>query len=113
MNCTYCLNLGYKKHNPDIVISDIKMPNMNGIDMTKSIKDIDKTQPIIFTTAFSESNYFVEAIDLGVDGYILKPIDLDKLENKILDITQNISLQKQIMIQKTITDEISKLQDNL
>lgn len=67
----------YEKNNPDIVVSDIKMPNMNGIEMAKAMKAINPEQYIIFTTAHSESGYFMEAINLQVDGYILKPVDLE------------------------------------
>ena len=103
----------YKQHNPDIVVSDIKMPNMNGIDMTKAIKDINEDQHIIFTTAHSENSFFMEAIELQVDGYILKPIDYDLLENKINKIIKQININQKLQEQEILTNEISKLQDNL
>ncbi|RLA81600.1 MAG: diguanylate cyclase response regulator [Epsilonproteobacteria bacterium] len=103
----------YKLHSPDIVVSDIKMPNMNGIDMVKAIKDIDKNQHIIFTTAHSESGFFMEAIELHVDGYILKPIDYDLLENKIENIIEQINLKERLKEQEILTNEITKLQDNI
>ncbi len=84
----------YKEYNPDIVISDIKMPIMNGIDMVKNIKNINPKQHIIFITAHSESQFFIDAIDMHVDGYILKPISLDKLENKLEDIKEHIKLKE-------------------
>ena len=59
----------FKEYKPDLVISDIKMPKMNGIDMVKAIKEIDKKQHILFTTAHSESSFFMDAIDSHVDGY--------------------------------------------
>jgi len=62
----------YKKYNPDIVISDIQMPKLNGIEMVKDIKNKKSNQHVIFTTAFSDSGFFIDAIDLSVDGYILK-----------------------------------------
>lgn len=102
----------YKKYKPDLVVSDIQMPKMNGIDMITKIKDINQQQYVIFTTAFSDSHFFIEAIDLSVDGYILKPIDLEKLELKIENISKQLNLKKQIELQKTITDEIIQLQDN-
>ena len=83
----------YKKHTPDIVISDIKMPNMNGIDMCKKIKELNNHQHILFTTAHSESSFFMDAIEMHVDGYILKPIDYKLLKNKINDITEHINLK--------------------
>ncbi|QOY54226.1 response regulator [Candidatus Sulfurimonas marisnigri] len=83
----------YKKHNPDLVISDIKMPNMNGIDMAKEIKEICFDQHIIFTTAHSEKDFFMKAIDLQVDGYILKPVDLKLLKYRIESIAKTINLK--------------------
>ena len=80
----------YKKHKPDIVISDINMPILNGVDMIEQIKNINSDQYVIFTTAHNESDYFIKAIDMQVDGYILKPIDLDKLELSISKIVKSI-----------------------
>ena len=90
----------YKQYNPDIVITDIKMPNLNGIDMVKAIKKINKKQHIIFTTAHSESDFFIEAIESHVDGYILKPIDLDLLEDKLQYTIEQIYLKRDYNIQQ-------------
>ncbi len=103
----------YKQHCPDIVVSDIKMPNMNGLDMVRAIKSIDKNQHIIFTTAHSESSFFMEAIELQVDGYILKPIDYELLENKIENIIEQIDVKEKLKEQEILTNEITKLQDNI
>ncbi|MEN8717062.1 MAG: response regulator, partial [Sulfurovum sp.] len=63
----------------DLVITDINMPIMNGLDMIKKIKEINFNIPIIVATAFSNKEYLLEAIDIGVDKYVLKPIDVSKL----------------------------------
>jgi len=84
----------YKRYLPDIVVSDIKMPKMNGIDMAKAIKEISPKQHIVFTTAHSESGFFMDAIDLQVDGYILKPINLDQLEEKLDKIKEHLTLKR-------------------
>jgi len=63
----------------DLIITDINMPNMNGLDMTKEIKAINPNIPIVVATAFSNSEYLLEAIELGVDKYVLKPINIKKL----------------------------------
>ena len=103
----------FKENKPDIVISDIKMPIMNGIEMVKAIKKINIQQHIIFTTAHSENSYFIEAIDLQVDGYILKPVDLDKLEEKINSIKEIIKLKQDFKEQQIIINEIAKFQNNI
>jgi len=90
----------FEKHNPDIVISDIKMPHMNGIDMAKAIKNIEPEKPVIFTTAHSESGYTLQAIDMQVDGYILKPIDLRKLKTKLEFIIKQLLLKEEFIKQQ-------------
>ena len=71
----------FKKHQNtiDLVITDVNMPNMNGLEMAKEIKAINPNIPIIVATAFSNSEYLLEAIELGVDKYVLKPINIKKL----------------------------------
>ncbi len=83
----------YKKYNPDIIVSDIKMPIMSGIEMATNIKQIDPKQFIVFTTAHNDNSYMLEAIELNIDGYVLKPIDYDKLEYK-LDVISEQFRQK-------------------
>jgi len=63
----------------DLIITDVNMPILNGLDMVKEIKKININIPIIVATAFSNKEYLLEAIDIGVDKYVLKPIDIAKL----------------------------------
>ncbi|AXH08994.1 diguanylate cyclase [Malaciobacter halophilus] len=63
----------------DLIITDVNMPHMNGLEMIKEIKQINPNIPIIVATAFSNTEYLLEAIDIGVDKYVLKPIDMKKL----------------------------------
>ncbi len=72
------------EHHPDMVLTDIQMPIKSGIAMAEEIKKRDRATPVIFTTVFEESTYLLQAIDLGADGYILKPIILDKLLKTLL-----------------------------
>ncbi|MFY9075231.1 diguanylate cyclase [Malaciobacter mytili] len=63
----------------DLIITDVNMPHMNGLEMIKEIKQLNPNIPIIVATAFSNTEYLLEAIDIGVDKYVLKPIDMKKL----------------------------------
>lgn len=63
----------------DLIITDVNMPEMNGLDMAKAIKEINSNIPIIVATAFSNSSYLLESIEIGIDKYVLKPIDIKKL----------------------------------
>ncbi|MDF1882344.1 response regulator [Sulfurimonas sp. SAG-AH-194-C21] len=73
----------------DIVLTDIQMPEMNGLEMIESIRKISKDVPILIMSAFNDADYLKKSLDLGVSGYILKPINYEKVENafeKIIDI---------------------------
>jgi len=63
----------------DLIITDVNMPILNGLEMIKKIKQINFNIPIIVATAFSNKEYLLDAIDIGVDKYVLKPIDIAKL----------------------------------
>ena len=65
----------YKTFAPDIILTDIKMPNMDGLEMSEKIKSINKDIQIIIMSAHSESEFLFRSIDMGIDGYLLKPVD--------------------------------------
>ena len=69
----------YKKDNYDLVISDINMPNLNGVEMVQQIKEANPDQSVIITSAQSDPADFISLIDAGVDKFVLKPLDLKKL----------------------------------
>ena len=73
----------FKTCKPDIIISDIRMPIMDGIEMAREIKKIDPSAYIIFVTAFSDSEYLQSALELGAEGYITKPVEKEKLLQKL------------------------------
>jgi len=87
----------FKEHKEeiDIIISDIKMPEKDGLSMAEEIKNIDINIPIIFSTAFGDSEYMQRAIDIGADGYIVKPIDRNKLFHKLNFIANALVSQKE------------------
>ncbi len=69
----------YDKHRPDIVITDIAMPVLDGLEMTRRIKLINRNAQVIIITAHGQGENFDEASDLGVVEFVLKPIVIDDL----------------------------------
>ena len=67
----------------DIIVTDIMMPHKDGIEMLKELKEAGKDIPVIITTAFTETEYLMEAIKLKVDGFITKPINIKDLISAI------------------------------
>jgi PAS domain S-box-containing protein/diguanylate cyclase (GGDEF)-like protein len=87
----------YKEHHPDMIITDIKMPVMNGIDMAKTIKLINKDIPFIVTTAYNDVEFLIECIDLGINQFILKPIVGNKLMEAIHKCMRGYSLEQELV----------------
>jgi len=69
----------FLKYKPDIVITDILMPIMDGLEMSKEIKKVSRDTPVVVLSAFSERERLLKAIDIGIDKYLIKPIDPDDL----------------------------------
>lgn len=73
----------YKESKPHMIISDIKMPKMNGLEMAEKIRQTDKKTPIIIATAHTEVDYLLKAVELQLIKYIVKPITAIKLQEAL------------------------------
>ena len=73
----------WKKYKPDIIITDINMPRLNGLDMASYIRSHDKDVQIIVATAHSDTEYLLQAVELQLVKYIIKPITKEKLINAL------------------------------
>ena len=98
----------FKDNQIDLVITDINMPKMNGLDMVKEIRAIDAEVSILVFSAYNESGYFIDSIKLGVEGYLLKPIDIEQflgVLSKIIDKVKAIKNKELLEQYKEITDK--------
>jgi len=84
----------FQSHQIDIIISDINMPQLSGINMLKEIKKTENKVPAMLITAHQELSYYEDAMELNVDAYLNKPINVDKLIEKIKDVSVNIKKTK-------------------
>ena len=80
----------YKQKSFHIVITDISMPKMNGLEMLKQIRAINSEQIVLITSAYTNPEYMIESIKMSVDGYIVKPFDYEQLNFELFKITQKI-----------------------
>jgi len=76
----------YKKHKPHIVISDILMPKLNGLELLKKLREENEKLPIILLSAYSDTSKLLQAIDNGVSKYFIKPLDPDELLEYLLTL---------------------------
>lgn len=84
----------YKSFKPDIIITDIMMPKLDGLDMTIKIKEIDSNIPIIILSAHSDKEKLLKAIDVGINKYFIKPFDPDEVIEHIKKLSIKIEKQK-------------------
>ncbi len=85
----------FKTYNPDLIFTDLNMPHMNGIDMLREIREIDDDIPCVVISAHNESDYFIDAIKIGVDGFILKPIDINQFSTLLYKIVEKLKFKKE------------------
>ena len=93
----------YKNENSayyDLVLSDIQMPKMDGIELTKNIYEKNPNQSIIILSAYDETNYLLKLINLGIEQFIKKPIDYQELLNAFLNVSKKIALSENTYIPK-------------
>jgi DNA-binding NarL/FixJ family response regulator len=76
----------------DLVITDILMPNMDGLAMAAAIRERGAAVPIVVTTAFEQADFLARAIQVGIDHYVLKPIQADRFEFALLSCTHRLRL---------------------
>ena len=105
----------FQKNMPDIVMTDIRMPIMNGLDMAKQIKEISPKTQIIITTAFNDEKYFLKAIDLGIDKYIIKPIMAEPMLSTIYNIVKRLQddIELDKFKRKDIEDKINSVSQSV
>ncbi|MDX2471835.1 MAG: response regulator [SAR324 cluster bacterium] len=79
----------------DLIITDIRMPNMDGIEMSREIKAQNFETPILVISAHDEASYLMELINIGVDSFLSKPLDLKHLLPALNKLCHGIQLKKQ------------------
>jgi DNA-binding response OmpR family regulator len=80
----------YEDEKPDLIITDIKMPKKDGLKLIKQIRQNDYKTPIILLTSFTDYSMLINAANLSVDGYLIKPIQLEQLTLTICTSIQRI-----------------------
>jgi CheY-like chemotaxis protein len=83
---------GVRRKQPySLIISDISMPNLDGIAMCEAIMNNNPAQPFIFVTAYNETNHLMRAVEMGASGFLTKPIQYDHLIRTLSRVGQAYS----------------------
>ena len=93
----------------DVVITDIEMPKMDGICMSRAIYNINKKQKIIVLSAYNDKEYFIDLINIGVEGFIQKPLSFEQVSEAFIQVCKNIKDDNIINLYEGFTyDKFSK-----
>ncbi|WP_298750653.1 response regulator [uncultured Arcobacter sp.] len=93
----------------DLIISNINMPKMSGIELLEKIREENKDVPYIFTTGILESEQMIKAINLNVNSYFLKPLDFTILDKNLETVCEDIYYKKNYILQKKETESYLSL----
>lgn len=89
--------MGFSQQQYDLVITDIEMPELNGLEMSKKIKELHPNIPIVVISAYSNSSYLIEAIGIGINYYILKPILLPQLLSTLGKVVTQVENHRMVL----------------
>jgi len=103
----------YVKHHPDIVVTDIQMPRMNGLEMSTKIRDLDKEVPIVIISAYNDTSFLNQSIELGIGGYITKPVNLAKMVEVIHKAMEPYLLKKELQKRNLALQQMNKNLDTI
>jgi len=93
----------YKKHSPDVIITDINMPEMDGIEMVQEIRSLNSVPRIIVLTGYSDKAYLERFDAIGIRDYILKPVEFKKLVTAIEQSIAEIRRERQASESPAVT----------
>ncbi len=86
----------FKDNKIDLILTDISMPKLSGLEMTKKIRETNKDVPILVISAYNESKYLDSSVNVGVDGYIFKPMDISQFNKVLTNVIENIKLKDEV-----------------
>ena len=84
---------------PDIIITDISMPRLNGLDMARYIRSKDQDVQIIVATAYTDTEYLMQAVELNLVKYLVKPITKEKLQSALSQSVEKIQDENKFSVQ--------------
>ncbi len=99
----------YRQYKPDMLLLDIKMPKTSGIDVVKQIRENDDDTPIVMMTAYSDRETLLQAVELKLDAYLIKPVDIPKLLETLKNLIDKINSSKIVsLLYGLIWDEVDQ-----
>ncbi len=103
--------LKFSKHKPDIILTDLTMPIMDGLDMSRAIRLLDEDIPILLITSHFEKEITESAVDIGIDAYLFKPLELKRLKKILTKYIERILLQRKFKNEHKLLEQYKNIMD--
>lgn len=107
---------GLKKYHAhgdfDLIITDLNMPKYHGLEMIREIREHNKEIPIIVISAHNETEYFVKTIHFNVDGYLIKPIEIEPFLSVLQKIGSKFEMIRTNLYSKSLSDQLFELMNH-
>jgi len=99
----------------DLILTDINMPRMNGLELISTLREMNSDLPVMILSAHTESSYFLESIKYSVDGYLLKPFDIEQFFVLLQKIVKRLEEKKELLehqknLEKMVEEKTKELE---
>jgi diguanylate cyclase (GGDEF)-like protein/PAS domain S-box-containing protein len=98
----------FRSQRPDMVVTDVRMSRLDGLSMVRQMKAQDQAMPIVVTSAFGDAQYLMQAIELGVERYVLKPLDIDRLLDALEFCSRLAHAERGLRLSQAIIESASE-----
>lgn len=101
----------FEKNSPDLIITDLKMPEMNGLEMIRAVRKLGNDCPVIIISAISDSETILKAVDIGIVKYIVKPVNTSELVDTMEELAKDIlkNKLKHTVVNNSLIDKENKI----
>jgi YesN/AraC family two-component response regulator len=96
----------FREYHPQIILTDIRMPKLDGLEMLKQIKQIEPSTKFIITSAFDDKDYLLEAINIGIFNYLKKPVHTEDLADVLIKCIYSIDIEENSSIFNTYMEDM-------
>ncbi|SMP37862.1 GGDEF domain-containing response regulator [Anoxynatronum buryatiense] len=103
----------FLEHQPQVVLTDLNLPDISGLELINRIREINTKTAVLIITAYNETEYLLEAIELGVSHFLIKPLSIEKLDRALEKIHKEYMMEQEIERQRHYTRTVLDFQDSL
>ncbi|MDW7671365.1 MAG: diguanylate cyclase [Bacillota bacterium] len=103
----------FQEHQPEVVLTGLNLPDISGLTLISRIREVNSTITVMIITAYNETEYLSKAIDLGVLTFLMKPLDIDKLDGAVNKVHCEYLIKKELEHQRSYIRTVLDFQESM